>query len=93
MRCGNCKWRRSIPGDCHISCGKAFDTTGNPLAAVLMLLGGVGRTPLPGPTEPVDFGVKMKSWPGCGQWPACFDESIIIECEGWEEEDEQDINT
>lgn len=83
-KCGTCKWRRGHPGDCHISCDKAFDAEGNPLAAVLAMLGRVGRTPLPGPTRAVQFRPQMTHWPGCGAWPASFDENIIRACDGWE---------
>lgn len=63
--CHSCKFTRSIPGDVHVSCDKAFVTEGNSMASVFQILGSVGRAPLPGPTEPVNFRPKTVSWPGC----------------------------
>ncbi len=82
--CRTCRFRQTQPGTVHISCRKAFDADANPLAAVLAILGGVGRTPLPGPTSAVNFQPIVYGWPGCGAWPANFDENIIRDCDGYE---------
>ena len=83
MICNTCKYRTPIPGDCHISCGAAFDAKANPAAAVLAILGSVGRVPLPGPTKRVNFTPQTRHWTGCGKWPANYDESIVTSCEGY----------
>ena len=82
--CRTCHFRQTQPGDVHISCRKAFNADANPMAAVFAILGGVGRTPLPGPTEVVNFRPTVWGWPGCGAWPANFDENIIRDCAGYE---------
>ena len=81
--CGTCKHREELPGDYHIACAKAFDGT-NPLAKVLQIFGSVGRVPLPGANKPVDFRPEVKEWRGCGIWPACFDENIVVSCSGYD---------
>jgi hypothetical protein len=80
--CGDCKFRREMPGDCHITCGKAFNMTG--LEAVMALLAGAGRCLAPDANKPVDFTPEMKHWRGCGSWPSLFDENIIVKCDGKE---------
>ena len=81
--CGTCKHREEIPGNAHVSCAKAFDGT-NPLAIVLQIFGSVGRTPLAEANKPVDFLPTLKRFPGCGAWPACFNENIVVSCAGYE---------
>ena len=80
--CNGCKHRTGIPGDAHISCGRAFNAANNPLAGVLAILGGVGRANPPGPTEEINFRPVTTSWPGGGSWPSSFDENIVASCEG-----------
>ena len=87
--CTTCIHRKNNPGDVHITCGKAFNAEENPLAGIFAILGSVGRSTLPGPTREVDFRPKAKYWPGCGSWPANYDENIILDCAGYEKEEEK----
>ena len=82
--CSTCQFRQTEPGTVHISCRKTFNADANPMAAVFAILGSVGRTPLPGPTEPINFHPIVMGWPGCGAWPANFDENIVRDCDGYE---------
>ena len=82
--CSTCKYLKGRIGTYHISCSKAFDAENNPMAEILSILGGVDRTPLPGPTTEVDFHPVTQSWPGCGAWPSNFDQNIVRDCEGYE---------
>lgn len=84
--CRTCKYREELPGDAHIACAKAFDAS-KPLAAISQILGSVGRVPLPDGNTPVNFRPELKRWPGCGAWPACFDENIVVSCAGYEAHD------
>ena len=83
--CQTCKWRRRGIGTAHISCAQAFNADDNPLAGIMSILGGVGRTPLPGPTRSVSFRPVTQSWPRCGAWPANYDENIVCDCDGYEQ--------
>ncbi len=80
--CGDCKFREALPGDCHVRCSRAYRTGRSPYADVMSILASVGRVAAPGPTEQVEFRPVAKRWPGCGSWPSCFDESIIVDCQG-----------
>ena len=82
--CYTCIHTKSIPGDCHIACGKAFNPDVNPLVGAFQILGSVGRTPLPSSTERVNFLPKTRRWPGCGAWPSCYDSGIVVDCDGYE---------
>jgi len=82
--CDTCAYPKSIPGDCHIACGKAFNSDANPGASIFQILGSVGRTLLPGPTEKVNFRPTLRGWPGCGAWPSCYDSNIVVDCAGYE---------
>ena len=83
--CYECKHRRELPGNCHIACGAAFDASNDPLAALFQIFGSVGRTPLPPANKDVSFSPGIpRTWPGCGVWPSCYDESIVKSCDGFE---------
>jgi hypothetical protein len=55
--CYTCVGRRTIPGDCHIRCGPRTDSLvqENPLVQAFSILGSVGRGPLAGVANWMNF--------------------------------------
>ncbi len=55
--CCTCKGKRPIPGDCHVRCGPKTDEAmkADPLLEGFSMLGGVGRGPLAGVTNWMNF--------------------------------------
>ena len=81
--CQNCKYRTSIPGNVHISCGRAFDADKDPFLGLLQLLGG-GTHAMPIANKPVDFKIVLQDVPGGGAWPMNYNELCVVSCEGFE---------
>lgn len=74
MRCYSCKNKRSLPGDCHISCA-------NPPETVLEIgAGGNERYDIAAKQATEHNAVVRCIWPGSGFFPFCFDGNTIFGC-------------
>lgn len=79
MKCQTCKYKETIPGDCHVSCA-------NPPTKILGIgSGGNERYAVAEKMAKENCAVVRCVWPGCGMFPFCFDDNTIFGCVNYKE--------
>lgn len=81
--CYECKWKRNIPGDCHISCSHPSEKVEDPYQQILSLLNVKQAHPLNNPVLNIKgnpHGIS-KGW---FNFPFNFDPVWLENCDGFE---------
>ena len=89
--CYRCRWRRDVPGSAHSSCHHPANKKllEDPMMNILGIFASAGRLP---PMQ--GKGLKVKGHPhgirnGWFNYPWNFDPAWLLECDGFEPEDEK----
>lgn len=89
MKCFQCKYRTSIPGDAHSRCQHPKLSSADPLEEVIAVFASVGRINPVVSEAAVELGIKAnprgvkKGW---FNWPWNFDPAWLENCNGFEKQ-------